>query len=140
MIRVSAKITVPESELAEEFIRSSGPGGQNVNKTATAVQLRFDLRKSPSLPEPVRERLRRLAGRRVSAAGVLVIEASRYRTQGANRRDVRRRLEGLLRRAARPPRLRKQTRPSRAVHQRRLSEKKQRGETKRLRQPVEPEE
>lgn len=136
MIRISAKITIPESELAEEFIRASGPGGQKVNKASTAVQLRFDIKNSPSLPEPVRERLARLAGQRLSGEGVLIIEASRYRNQAANRRDARRRLEGLLRRAARPPRPRKKTRPSRAALRRRLEEKKRRSETKRLRKPV----
>lgn len=138
MIRVGKKIAIPESELAEEFIRASGPGGQNVNKTATAVQLRFDVGDSPSLPEPVRRRLVRLAGKRITAGGELVIEASRYRTQSANRADARRRLEGLLRRAVRPPRPRKPTRPSRAARERRLEAKKRRGRIKRLRRPVEP--
>jgi len=140
MIRINAKIAIPESELSEEFIRASGPGGQKVNKTSTAVQLRFDLRNSPSLPDPVRERLVRLAGRRITGEGVLVIEASRYRTQAANRLDARRRLEGLLRRAARPPRPRKKTRPSRASRRRRLEAKKKRSLTKRRRRPVVPEE
>ncbi len=138
MIRIGGRITIPESELSEEFVRSPGPGGQKVNKTATAVQLRFDAGNSPSLPEPVRRRLIRLAGKRITAGGELVIEASRYRTQAANRADARRRLEGLLRRAARPPRPRKKTRPSRAARERRLEEKKHRGRIKRLRRPVEP--
>jgi ribosome-associated protein len=140
MISVNSRISIPESELAEVFIRASGPGGQKVNKTSSAVQLRFDVKNSPSLPDSVRERLVRLAGRRVTAEGVLVIEASRYRTQSANRRDGRRRLEGLLRRAARPPRPRKATRPSRAARQRRLDAKKKRGQAKRRRRPVAPEE
>ncbi len=134
------RITIPESELHEEFIRSPGPGGQKVNKTSSAVQLRFDIRNSPSLPDPVRERLIKLAGRRVTAEGVLVIEASRYRTQSSNRLDARRRLEGLLLRACRPPRRRKATRPSRAARQRRLESKKKRGLVKRRRRPVVPEE
>ncbi len=140
MIRVGRKITIPEAELDEEFIRSSGPGGQKVNKTSSAVQLRFDIRRSPSLPLPVKTRLIQLAGRRVTAAGVLVIDASRYRTQDANRRDARRRLEGLVRRAARPARARKPTRPSPAARQRRLEAKKKRGQAKRRRRPVSPEE
>lgn len=137
MIRITSKIFISESELVEDFIRSAGPGGQKVNKTSTAVQLRFDVKNSPSLPEPVRERLARLAGQRLSGEGVLIIEASRYRTQLSNRRDARRRLEGLLRRAARPPRPRKKTRPSLAVRRRRLEEKQRRSETKQLRKPVE---
>ncbi len=138
MIRIGGRITILESELSEEFVRSPGPGGQKVNKTATAVQLRFDAGNSPSLPEPVRRRLIRLAGKRITARGELVIEASRYRTQAANRADARRRLEGLLRRAARPPRPRKPTRPSRAARERRLEAKKRRARVKRLRRPVEP--
>jgi ribosome-associated protein len=133
MIRVTPAIALEESEIEERFVRASGPGGQNVNKVASAVQLRFDARHSPSLPEGVRTRLMRLAGRRLTLEGVLVITAQRHRTQEANRRDALERLIELIRRAAEPPVPRKPTRPTRASRRRRLESKTRRGALKRLR-------
>ena len=133
MIEVSPRIRIPESELEERFIRSPGPGGQNVNKLATAVQLRFDVAGSPSLPEDVRARLQRLAGRRLDAAGVLTIEAHRFRTRERNREDARARLTDLICRASHRPKPRLPTRPSRASQERRLESKRARASTKRLR-------
>jgi ribosome-associated protein len=140
MVRVTGTIRIDESEIRERFVRSSGPGGQNVNKVATTVQLRFDVRNSPSLGDDVRERLIRLAGNRVTRDGVLVIEAGRYRTQERNRRDARERLAEWVRRAAVPPRRREKTRPPPASKERRLEDKRQRGEAKRSRRPVPPSE
>jgi len=133
MIRVGAGIEIDESEIKEEFVRSSGPGGQNVNKVATAVQLRFDVAGSPSLPPEVRERLARLAGKRLTNDGVLVIEARRYRTQERNRQDAIERLVGLIRRATERPRLRRRTKPTASSVERRLKAKRHRSETKRAR-------
>src|SRR5437660_12215156 len=110
MIRITDRISIDEAELSESFIRASGPGGQNVNKVASAVQLRFDVRRSASLPHPVRERLERLAGNRVSQDGVLVISAQRFRSQERNRADALDRLIALILRAATPPRPRRATR------------------------------
>jgi len=136
MIRVTSAIAIDESEIHEEFIRASGPGGQNVNKVATAVQLRFDVAGSPSLPEEVRERLIGLAGRRVTGDGVLVIDARRYRSQDRNRADALDRLIELIRQAARKPGTRRKTRPTRASRLRRLAAKRRHSQTKRLRGPV----
>lgn len=136
MIRITPAITLDENELFEEFVRASGPGGQNVNKVATAVQLRFDVRHSPSLPDDVRERLIRFAGRRVSADGVLQIQAQQYRTQEQNRADARARLIALIRQAAIKPKARRKTKPSRMAKARRLENKKRRGEIKKLRRQV----
>src|SRR5512134_1455400 len=136
MIRITETIRLEEDELRERFVRSSGPGGQNVNKVATAVQLRFDARNSPALTEEVRERLLRIAGKRVTRDGVLVIEAGRFRTQEQNRRDARERLVRWVRKAAEPPRHRRITRPSVKSKERRLEEKRLRGETKGGRNPV----
>ena len=138
MIEVSPDIRIDEREIEETFIRASGPGGQKVNKTATAVQLRFDAMNSPSLPEEVRERLRKLAGSRLTNEGVLVIEAREYRTQELNREAARQRLIELIRRATRKPKTRKKTRPSKAAQQRRLEKKRQRGEIKRMRRSIPP--
>ena len=132
-IRVGPRVTIEESELVERFVRASGPGGQNVNKVATAVQLRFDVARSPSLPEDVRERLRRLAGNRLTDDGVLVIDARRFRTQERNRRDALERLVALVERALVAPRPRKATRPTRGSKERRLAAKQQRGKVKQLR-------
>ena len=140
MIYITPAITIPENEIKEEFIRSSGPGGQNVNKVATAVQLRFDVGNSPSLPDDLRERLTRLAGRRITADGILIIEAGRFRSQAGNRRDARERLAALILRSARPPRPRRKTGPTRASRERRLEAKRLRSRAKHLRQPVLPEE
>ena len=136
MIRVNRRIALGESELMFEFIRASGPGGQNVNKVATAVRLRFDVQNSPNLPPDVRERLAQLAGRRIGADGMLSILARRYRTQEANRRDAVARLVGLLERAAVKPTPRRKTAPTGAARERRLKEKRLRGGTKARRGAV----
>lgn len=140
MIRITPEIAIDEDEIVEDFVRSSGPGGQNVNKVATAVQLRFDVAHSPSLPDDVRERLVRLAGKRMTGEGVLVIDARRYRTQERNRRDALDRLVALIGRAAEKPRTRRPTKPTGASRTRRLESKRRRGETKRRRSPVVPHE
>jgi ribosome-associated protein len=132
-LAVSAAISIPEAELQERFIQAAGPGGQNVNKVASAVELRFDVAGSPSLPEAVRQRLRALAGRRLTQDGVLVIQARRHRTQERNRADARERLVELIRRAAIPPKPRRATRPTRASKERRVEQKKGRSAVKRMR-------
>ena len=134
MIRVTAAIAVDEREIEESFVRASGPGGQNVNKLSTAVQLRFDVRHSPSLPREVAARLERLAGSRLTREGVLVITAQRHRTQARNRHDALDRLVELIRRAAAAPRPRRPTKPTAGSRERRIESKKRRGGTKRLRQ------
>jgi ribosome-associated protein len=136
VLHITNDIIIDEREIHEEFVRSSGPGGQNVNKVATAVKLRFDVAKSPSLPEDVRNRLKRLAGRRLTREGILIIDARRFRTQEGNRRDAMERFIDLLRRAAMKPKRRIKTRPTLASRRRRLEGKLQRGETKKARQPV----
>ncbi len=133
MIRITPAIALDESEISERFVRASGPGGQNVNKVASAVQLRFDAEHSPSLPEDVRQRLMRLAGRRLTQEGVLVITAQRHRTQEANRRDALDRLVELIRRAAEPPVPRKPTKPTAASRRRRIETKRRRSALKRSR-------
>lgn len=134
MIRIDDRISIEERELEERFIRASGPGGQNVNKLATAVQLRFDVRHSPSLPAEVRTRLERLAGRRLTRDGVLVINAQRHRTQERNRQDGLDRLIALIQRAAVAPVPRRPTKPTAGARERRLQSKKRRGSIKDLRQ------
>jgi ribosome-associated protein len=136
MIRITPDIAIREAELKLDFIRSSGPGGQNVNKVATAVQLRFDVFRSPSLPEDVRRRLARIAGKRVSKEGVLLIDARRFRTQERNRQDAVQRLVQWIRRAAEKPKKRIKTRPSFSSKERRLEGKRRHSETKRLRRMV----
>ena len=133
MLRITDHIAIDERELEEQFVRSSGPGGQNVNKLATAVQLRFDVRHSPSLPHDVRHRLERLAGRRLTQDGVLVLVAQGERSQKRNREEALERLVELVRAAAHPPAPRKKTRPPKASKRRRLDDKKRHGALKTLR-------
>lgn len=133
MIRVTAKISIDKREIAESFVRASGPGGQNVNKLSTAVQLRFDARHSPSLPPDVARRLERLAGSRVTRDGVLVITAQRHRTQPRNRQDALERLIDLIRRAAIAPVKRRPTKPTAGSRERRIEGKKHRADVKKLR-------
>jgi len=136
MIQITSSIAIDDGEIQEEFIRSSGPGGQNVNKVATTVQLRFDVVNSPSLPDEVRERLISLARSRITEDGILIINARRFRTQGRNRKDAIERLTELIRRAVEKPRSRRKTRPTLASKRRRLEDKHRRAETKKLRQNV----
>lgn len=133
MIRITDSIAIDESELSEDFVRSSGPGGQNVNKLSTAVQLRFDVRRSPSLPNDVAVRLMRLAGSRLTKDGVIVITAQRHRTQERNRQDARDRLIDMIRAAAVPPVKRRPTKPTKASREKRIESKKRRGSIKGLR-------
>ena len=133
LIPINCHLFLDDSEIEESFVRASGPGGQNVNKVSSAVQLRFDLSGSRSLPENVRERLARLAGHRLTRDGVIVIIAQRYRTQERNREDALERLLTLIRRAAVPPAPRRPTKPSRAAKERRLQAKARRAATKERR-------
>jgi ribosome-associated protein len=133
MIRINARVSLDPRELREDFIRASGPGGQNVNKVASAVQLRFDVANSPSLPTDVRERLAALAGRRMTQNGVLVIEAERFRSQQRNRDDALQRLIALIDEACVIGKIRRATRPTLASKKRRLEAKTRRGNLKRLR-------
>jgi ribosome-associated protein len=130
-LRVTASIVIPETELEEHFILSSGAGGQNVNKVASAVQLRFDVLHSPSLPDELRVRLLRLAGHRLTKDGVLIVTARESRDQVRNRAIARERLAELVRRAVIVPKKRKATKPARAVKERRLDSKKRHAQTKR---------
>ena len=136
MIYITRKIRIDEGEVKLEFMRSSGPGGQNVNKVATAVKLRFDAVNSPSLPDDVRSRLIRLSGRRINEDGLLIIDARRFRTQERNRKDAIVRLVELIRKAAEKPKTRIKTRPTLASKRRRLQAKRRHGEIKRMRRAV----
>lgn len=138
-MRITKSIQIDESELEFRFVHASGPGGQNVNKVATACQLRFDAAGSDSLPEEVKHRLIRLAGRRMTEMGVLVIDARRYRTQLRNRRDALERFVSLLQRAATIPKPRRKTKPTPASRKRRLESKHRRSRTKQLRRRPEEE-
>jgi ribosome-associated protein len=140
MLRVNDAIVIDESELDERFVRASGPGGQNVNKVATAVELRIDAMRSPALSDDVRRRLRNLAGSRMSEDGIVLIDARRYRTQSQNRQDARERLAELIRQAAVAPRRRRKTRPTAASKERRILSKRRRSDTKRGRGRVTGEE
>jgi ribosome-associated protein len=133
MIRITDSIAIDEGELTEDFVRSSGPGGQNVNKLSTAVQLRFDARRSPSLPNDVALRLMRLAGSRLTKDGVIIITAQSHRTQERNRQDARDRLIALIREAAVVPVKRRPTKPTKASREKRIESKKHRGSIKGLR-------
>jgi ribosome-associated protein len=136
LLRVTPEIAIEESELVERFVLSSGPGGQNVNKVASAVELRFDAAHSPALRDDVRARLKALAGRRMTKDGMLVLHGHRFRDQSRNREDVRARLIDLIARAAVPPKRRKATRPPRAAKEKRLQEKKSRSRLKKARSKV----
>ncbi len=133
VIIIEAGVKIDEKEINESFIHSSGPGGQNVNKVATAVQLRFDVKSSGSIPEEVKKRLIRLAGKKITDNGVLLIEAKRFRSQERNRQDARERLAGLLKRALKRPRKRKQTRPPASSKRKRLDNKRHRSALKKTR-------
>jgi ribosome-associated protein len=139
MLQITPTLAIDESELEERFVRASGPGGQNVNKVSTAVQLRFDVVRSPSLPDEIRSRLRAIAGSRITTEGVLVIDARTHRTQAENREDARERLVELLRRASVRPKRRRKTRPTAASKQKRLTSKRNRSDTKRGRRAVDSE-
>jgi len=139
MIQITPALSISESELEESFIRSPGPGGQNVNKVETAVQLRFDAANSPNLPPDVFARLRGIAGQRMTTEGAIVITARRFRSQDRNRQDARDRLVELIRKATEVPKKRKPTKPSRAARRRRMDSKTKRGVVKRGRGRVGPE-
>jgi ribosome-associated protein len=136
MIRITPRISLDESEISLAFVRSSGPGGQNVNKVSTAVELRFDAANSPSLSGEVRKRLIKIAGGKVTKEGILIIEARRFRTQEKNRSDAVERLTGLIRKAAVEPSKRRRTRPTLQSKEERMKRKKLRGQVKRLRKPI----
>jgi len=140
MIQITSEIIIEDKEIQMDFIRASGPGGQNVNKVSSAVQLRFDVQGSPSLPEDVRTRLIHLAGNRINDNGILIIHAKRFRTQHRNRQDAVERLIALIKRATIQPKRRRKTKPTEASKQRMLEAKHLRGQIKRLRKPVDPDE
>ncbi len=141
MLEITPTLSIDESEFQIDFVRASGPGGQNVNKVATAAQLRFDIEANATLPEEVKSRLKKLAGKRVTQDGILVIEARRFRTQERNREDALARFKRLVQRALEKPKSRKKTKPSKAAQEERLKEKKRRAEIKKTRskQPYESE-
>jgi ribosome-associated protein len=136
MIEINSSLSLDENEIGLEFIRSSGPGGQHVNRSATAVQLRFNVLESPSLPDTVRQRLLKLAKNRINSEGFLILTAEEHRSQTRNREAVIERLVELIRMAAQKPRPRRKTKPSRAAKMRRLEEKRRRGEIKKRRRSV----
>jgi ribosome-associated protein len=140
MIEISSTVSINDDEIQIDFVRASGPGGQNVNKVSSAGQLRFDIRSSPSLTPDVKERLERIAGSRVTEQGILIIEAKRYRTQEQNRFDALQRLVALVQKALEKPRPRHKTRPTLASKQKRLQAKRQHSEKKRLRSRLSPDE
>ncbi len=137
-IFISPQIAIPESEIGEQFIRASGPGGQNVNKVASAVQLRFDVNNSTALPQEVKQRLLRIGANRITEAGELLIEAREFRSQEQNRKEARQRLIRLIRQALKKPKSRKKTAPSPAARARRLENKRRRARLKKKRKPVPP--
>ncbi len=134
MPEITPSLTIPDEEIKIEFVRASGPGGQNVNKVATAAQLRFDAANSPSLPEDVKERLLKLAGSRATSEGVIILEARQYRTQEQNRADALLRLAELIRQALKKPKIRRPTRAGTAARAARVASKRQRGQLKKIRQ------
>jgi len=136
MIYITPTLAIDESEIKQEFIRASGPGGQNVNKVSTAVQLRFNVARSPSLPDDIRKRLVNLAGRKITEDGELIIHARRFRTQERNRQDAFDRLVKLIRKASERPKVRRKTRPTLQSKRRRLEAKRHRSEAKRMRRPA----
>jgi len=135
-LEITSELVIPGNDLQWDFVRASGPGGQHVNKAATAVQLRFDLRQNSTLPPEVRARLQKLAANRINTEGVLIIDARRFRSQDRNRQDALDRLKALVIRAARPPKTRRRTRPPTAARERRLEEKRRRGDRKESRRTV----
>lgn len=135
-MEITPTLAIDDAELEERFVRASGPGGQNVNKVSTAVQLRFNAEASPALDDRIRRRLRALAGTRMTADGVIVIDARRHRTQAKNREDARERLIELLREAATPPKRRRKTAPTKASRERRAEAKRHRAEAKERRRSI----
>ncbi|MGR3756291.1 MAG: alternative ribosome rescue aminoacyl-tRNA hydrolase ArfB [Tranquillimonas sp.] len=138
MLRIGDAVVIEDWEITEQFVQSGGPGGQNVNKVATAVELRFEAERSPNLPRAVKTRLKRLAGRRWTKEGALVLQVSETRSQARNREIARQRLAELIGRALETPRRRVPTRPTRASQRRRVDEKRKRGDLKAARGPVDP--